>query len=211
MTDRPSPAALAEELAAIARIGLAWQPSPFDQARYRRILEIATRLGGYPDGQLGRWQALDAADPSRYVTPKAAVLAWVFNRAGELLLVERAYADSAARRGWCPPVGWADVGHTPAENTVREVLEEAGLQAEVERFAGVWDNRVADPGSRHHIYRLVFACRLLSGQPRADGYETLDAGFFPEDALPPIAPAFHRETADAFRHQRGELEVPHFD
>src|SRR3712207_7793138 len=60
-----------------------------------------------------------------YVTPKVAVGAVVGNDDGEILLVQR--ADSGV---WLYPTGWADIGYSPAEVAVKEVLEETGITCE---------------------------------------------------------------------------------
>ena len=60
-----------------------------------------------------------------YVTPKSAIGAVVHDDQGRILLVQR--ADSGV---WLYPTGWADVGYSPAEVAVKEVLEETGIHCE---------------------------------------------------------------------------------
>jgi ADP-ribose pyrophosphatase YjhB (NUDIX family) len=71
-----------------------------------------------------------------YVTPKVAVGAIVGNDAGEVLLVQR--ADSGI---WLYPTGWADVGYSPAEVAVKEVLEETGIECEPVQLLSVIDGQ----------------------------------------------------------------------
>ena len=51
-----------------------------------------------------------------YATPKVDVRAAVFDESNRLLLV-REREDAC----WTLPGGWADIGHSPSENVIREV------------------------------------------------------------------------------------------
>ena len=96
-----------------------------------------------------------------YVTPKVAIGAIVGNDDGELLLVQR--ADSGI---WLYPTGWADVGYSPAEVAVKEVLEETGVECVPERVLAVIDGQRMG-FSRFGMYMLVFLCRAVGGESPA--------------------------------------------
>ena len=88
----------------------------------------------------------------------------------EVLLVRR--ADNGA---WTPVTGIIDPGEDPADAAAREVLEEAGVVAEVERLAWVQvlPEREYLNGDRASYLDLVFRCRWVSGAPHpADGENT---------------------------------------
>jgi len=68
-------------------------------------------------------------------TPKIAVNALVFNDKGEVLLAKR--SDNGL---WCIPGGHVDLGETLAQACLRELFEETGLKADVERLVGVYSD-----------------------------------------------------------------------
>ena len=90
---------------------------------------------------------------------------------------------------WLYPTGWADIGYSPSEVAVKEVLEETGIEAEPVSLIGVFD------GMRlgfHQVplYSLVFYCKMTGGTLKAHPLETEDVGFFSRDSLPePLAGA----------------------
>jgi ADP-ribose pyrophosphatase YjhB (NUDIX family) len=188
-------AAWADELRAMAAIGLLYGRDPYDLDRYRRIEQIAdamlgvitarpaARLRERLDGEVG------------YVTVKVGVAAGVFDRAGRQLLVQR--RDNGL---WAQPGGWADVGEeSPAEMTIREVREETGLVVRVERLVGLYDSRRRQFRHPHHIYHLVFLCDVVEGTPVVTSEIRACDWFAPDAPLPPLSPGHHWAIADAFR------------
>jgi 8-oxo-dGTP pyrophosphatase MutT (NUDIX family) len=111
-----------------------------------------------------------------------------------LLLVKR--ADSG---DWSPVAGIVEPGEHTAETAVREVLEEAGVVAEVERLAAVSVTREYEypNGDRtqytDHTYRL----RYVSGEAHVGDDESTDVGWFPIDALPPMPERYLRRIRHA--------------
>ena len=63
---------------------------------------------------------------------------------------------------WLYPTGWADVGYSPAEVAVKEVLEETGIECEVLRLIAVIDG-LRMGFTRVPLYSLVFHCRATGG------------------------------------------------
>ena len=87
---------------------------------------------------------------------------------------------------WCTPGGILEPGEQPAQAVVREVWEETGVKAEVERLVSVVS---AEPftypnGDRVQMLDLAFRCRAVSGSPGPVGDESLDARWFAPDELP---------------------------
>ncbi|MEA5154056.1 NUDIX domain-containing protein [Raineyella sp.] len=107
------------------------------------------------------------------------------SRGPETLLVRR--ADNSM---WTPVAGIIDPGEEPYAAAVREVHEEAGVVAEVERLAWVTVTDVVtyENGDQTQYIDHIFRCRWLSGEPRPDLEETTEARFFPIDRLPPMDP-----------------------
>jgi ADP-ribose pyrophosphatase YjhB (NUDIX family) len=102
----------------------------------------------------------------------------------QLLLVQR--ADNGA---WTPVTGIVDPGEQPADAAVREVAEEAGVQAEPLRLAqiGVTDMVVYENGDRSQYIDLVFRMRWVDGDPYPADGENTRAEWFSLDALPEMS------------------------
>ena len=118
-----------EALAGIARTGLGFTESLYEQERFEEILKVAADIRVEADGEaddpdhagglVQEWMDTVGTGVPGYVTPKVAVGAAVGNDKGELLLIQR--ADSGI---WLYPTGWCDVGYSAAEVVVKEVEEE---------------------------------------------------------------------------------------
>ena len=197
-----------ETLAAIARTGLGFTESLYEQERFEEILRVAADIKFAAeegiegtedaDGILQEWLGSVGKGVPGYVTPKVAVGAAVGNDRGEMLLVKR--ADSGV---WLYPTGWADVGYSAAEVVVKEVQEETGIDVEVVRLIAVLDGlRVGF--SRIPLYCLVFQCRSVGGTLRAHPLECADVGWFPLDNLPTPLVGAERWSAQVFAALRGE-------
>ena len=96
----------------------------------------------------------------------------------EILLVRR--ADSGV---WLYPTGWVDVGYSPYEVVVKEVLEETGIVCEVERPIAIHDG-LRRGFTTAPMYSMVFLCRAVGGQLDPHALECSDVGFFGPDNLP---------------------------
>jgi ADP-ribose pyrophosphatase YjhB (NUDIX family) len=119
----------------------------------------------------------------------------VFDEAGRLLLQRR--ADNGH---WAMPGGGIDTGETLAYTAQRETREETGLEVEPLRllaFGGGHSVRFAN-GDQLHPMGALFACRITGGQPRPDGHETTEVGFFARDQLPPLSPRVESLVGIAF-------------
>jgi ADP-ribose pyrophosphatase YjhB (NUDIX family) len=178
----------AETLSAIARTGLAFTKSLYEQERFDEVLKVAAdiRAAAIEEAQAetlyDEWVASIGEGVHGYVTPKVAVAAVVGNEKGEILLTQR--ADSGV---WLYPVGYADVGYSPSEIAVKEVYEETGIEVEPVSLIAVLDGLrlgfVPFP-----LYSLLFHCRMIGGELRGHPLETQAVGFFARDNLPwPLA------------------------
>jgi ADP-ribose pyrophosphatase YjhB (NUDIX family) len=168
----------AREIQALAQTSLHYAKNPFERVRAERLIEIAAiMVAEYADITPMEGIIAFTAQPG-YVTPKVDVRGAVFD--GEDLLLVREALDGC----WTLPGGWADVGESPRTAIEREVLEEAGLDVHATHLVGVYDaNRIADSLSLFHAYKLVFLCKLKSGN-LSTSVETSEVGFFPVDDLP---------------------------
>jgi ADP-ribose pyrophosphatase YjhB (NUDIX family) len=102
---------------------------------------------------------------------------------------------------WAPPSGVVQLGETPAETLVREVLEETGLHVEVERLIGLYTGRDFEwtypNGDQAQIVSAFFACRATGGQLTPDHAEFVSLGYYAPGHLPPLMPRYVRMLRDA--------------
>ncbi|MCI1778543.1 MAG: NUDIX hydrolase N-terminal domain-containing protein [Bacteroidales bacterium] len=123
--------------------------------------------------------------PVEYPTPKVDVRAFVLNDRDEVLLVKESEDDK-----WSIPGGWSDVGFSPAEVAIKELEEETGLDASVDRLLAVWDVNVEkkpDPVCAFYVYKMVFYCRADFSKPLNHAFDIEDAAFFSMDKLPELS------------------------
>ncbi len=201
----------AETLSAIARTGLGFTQSLYEKERFEEVLKVAADIRSAAieeaeaDALFEEWLATVGEGVAGYVTPKVAVAAIVANENKEILLTQR--ADSGV---WLYPVGWADVGYSPAEVAVKEVYEETGIEVEVESLIACFDG-LRLGFARLPMYSIVFHCRMIGGELQGHPLETRAVGFFGRDELPwPLAGA-GRGLDTAFAAIDGKLDVCDFD
>ncbi|MEY2398163.1 MAG: hypothetical protein QOJ00_1337 [Actinomycetota bacterium] len=200
-----------EALSAIARTGLGFTASLYEQERFQEILNVAADMraaveeGPSAAEWAGEWMKSVGEGVPGYVTPKLAVGCVVGNDNGEILLVQR--SDSGV---WLYPTGWADVGYSPAEVVVKEVHEETGIDVEPVRIIAVIDG-VRNQFTRVPLYSLVFHCRTLGGDLKPHPLECRDVGWFSRDALPQPLVGFDRWGPIAFDAIDGKAVDVRFD
>ncbi len=207
-----------EALAAIARTGLGFTQNLYERERFEEVLRVAADIKMAANDVLlaaeerhehahlvEEWMQSIGVDVPGYVTPKVAIGAVVGNDRGEILLVQR--ADSGF---WLYPTGWADVGYSPAEVAVKEVVEETGIDCEPVQLLAVVDGQRMG-FSRFAMYMLLFHCTATGGELAAHPLETADVGWFAEDALPAGTVGAQWWGPKAFGAIRGERYHTTFD
>ncbi|MBW8009805.1 MAG: NUDIX domain-containing protein [Chloroflexi bacterium] len=204
MADKSELYQIADELRAIASLGLRFADNNYDQERYEKVMAASARLVALieerdPDEILEKFQ-----DNLLHLSPLCGANAAVL-RGGKLLLIQR-----ADNKLWATPGGLVDVGETLAEAAVRELYEETGLQGTVERMLGVFDSRIWETMSKTHLFHFIFKVETGDQTPNIK-QETINVGFFAEDELPPLAPGHRLWTPDLFELLRGEKPIPYFD
>lgn len=93
---------------------------------------------------------------------------------GQLLLTQRKDVPV-----WVFPGGGIERGEKPEEACLREVYEETGLKARIQRKA-----LFLKPVNRLASETHVFLCEIESGEPQLSN-ETRQIAYFPLDKLPP--------------------------
>ncbi|MFD7866806.1 NUDIX domain-containing protein [Streptomyces sp. NPDC057682] len=111
------------------------------------------------------------------------VSAVVLDDEGRVLLGRR--ADTG---GWSVVGGISEPGEQPATTAEREVYEETAVRCVAER---VVLTQALEPvqyanGDRCQFLDITFRCRAVGGTARVNDDESLEVGWFPVDALPPL-------------------------
>ena len=122
-----------------------------------------------------------------YRNPALTVDAVILDDRRRVLLIRRGHEPYVGC--WALPGGFVDYGESCPDACRREVLEETGLEVEVERLLDVLSEPGRDP--RKHVVSVVYQCRVVGGDLKA-GDDAADARWFGD--LDGIELAFdHRE------------------
>jgi 8-oxo-dGTP pyrophosphatase MutT (NUDIX family) len=114
---------------------------------------------------------------------------------------------------WAMPGGLLEVGETPIEGVLREVVEETGYRCKAVSLVGLFDSRMCGTTYPLHLYHFTFLCTPVDENPSVPQHqqESLDIKWFHEDSLPEdIDPGHRSRIPEAFRVWRGDLR-PFFD
>lgn len=160
--------------------GLTYAECQFDIERYKRVRDIAAELiVSASDEPMDKIKHVFESDAD-YQTPKISTRAAIFNDQDEVLLVK----DFDGK--WVLPGGWCDYDQTIMSNTVKEVLEEAGLKVEPYRLVGIFDNKKRPyPHSYFHAENAFVLCRVISGEFHEND-ETTESSYFCLNDLPEL-------------------------
>lgn len=174
---------LAKRLQAIASTGAHFSEDEYHRERFAEVGAIANEmlasLGRVP---IERIEALVSDFATGYATPKVDVRGALIEEDRILLVQER------SDRRWTLPGGFAEVGHSPAENVAREFLEEAGIVVAVRSLYSVRHKarQPYEPDARD-FYKLFFLCERSDRATPLAGKEVVDARFFARADLPPLS------------------------
>jgi ADP-ribose pyrophosphatase YjhB (NUDIX family) len=113
--------------------------------------------------------------------PKVAVIGLVTWR-NRVLLIRRGVEPMKGK--WSLPGGFMDAGEMPAEALMRELMEEVGLQVDIQRLVGIFP--MAGPGVTNQGIVLAYAVHAdADDQPLlVSDDDVVDAGWFTADELP---------------------------
>jgi ADP-ribose pyrophosphatase YjhB (NUDIX family) len=167
----------AHELAAMARTGLEFATNDYDRDRFERTQRISESIAAL---------VIDEEfTPERpylpeigIATPKVGCSVAAFDESGRVAIIRR--ADDLR---WALPGGYAEVGTTPSANALRELREETGFDARLERLVGVHDNKSLDGVSPYHFFICLFRATITGGRA-TPSKETLEVVLARPDQLP---------------------------
>jgi ADP-ribose pyrophosphatase YjhB (NUDIX family) len=204
---------LADELRAIASLGLRYTEGGYDRERYEQVLKASARLVAALEHASAEDIYAQYSDSLAHLSPVTCVEAVVM-RAGKVLLIQR--RDD---QHWALPGGLAEVGESLAEAAQRELWEEAGVRGQAVQLLGVFDSRLWPVRTRMQLCMAMFlfasddlpALHAAAGESGSAFAEVLDVGFFAENSLPPLSLGHDLRVPMAFKILRGEIPAPFFD
>ena len=168
-----------QRMIAITDTGLTFTKDPFDRERYEDLRGLLSEM-------LNQASDLDAEEvaevlkpTSAYATPLMDVRAWIVE--DEKICLVRGQGEN----DWALPGGFGEVGYSPIENILKEIEEETGFEAKVERLLAVFDTNRFQLQSKQYA-KFVFECKLLDGQFQKN-QEIADLQFFAIDQLPALS------------------------
>ena len=124
-------------------------------------------------------------------SPVLSVDAIVFDPEGRLLLIRRKYPPFVGE--FALPGGFVDYGETVEHAVRRELKEETGIDAHIEKLVGIFSNPERDP--RRHNVSVAFLMKAKSQNP-IGGDDAESAEF--RDDWKTVKLAFdHREIVNA--------------
>lgn len=167
----------AMEIQSLAQIGLAYTDDAYDVERYTRLREIAAEiLAQKSDLNLETVKNLFCSETG-YQTPKIDTRAAVFEN-GKILLVHENNGT------WSLPGGWCDVLESVKSNTLKELKEETGLDAQAVKLIAVQDrNKHNKPVYAYGVCKVFVLCDVIGGKFE-ENIETTEIKYFSLDELP---------------------------
>ena len=168
-----------QRMIAITDTGLTFTKDPFDRERYEDLRSLLSEM-------LNQASDLDAEEvaevlkpTSAYATPLMDVRAWIVE--DEKICLVRGQGEN----DWALPGGFGEVSYSPTENILKEIEEETGFKAKVERLLAVFDTNRFQLQSKQYT-KFVFGCKLLDGQFQ-ENQEIADLQCFAIDQLPALS------------------------
>ncbi|MEU3351560.1 NUDIX domain-containing protein [Streptomyces sp. NPDC037389] len=115
---------------------------------------------------------------------------------GRVLAIQR--ADNG---NWELPGGVLEIQESPEAGACREVLEETGVEVDVERLTGVYKNMARG------IVALVFRCRPIGGSERTSDESAAVSWLTPEQVTATMTEAYAIRLLDALSDDAPHVRV----
>lgn len=168
-----------QRMIALTDTGLTFTKDPFDRGRYEDLRGLLSEMLNQAS-DLDSEEVAEVLKPtSAYATPLMDVRAWIVE--DEKICLVRGQGEDS----WALPGGFGEVGYSPTENILKEIEEETGFEAKVERLLAVFDTDRFQLQSKQYA-KFVFECKLLAGQFQ-ENQEIADLQFFAIDQLPNLS------------------------
>ncbi len=168
-----------QRMIALTDTGLTFTKDPFDRERYEDLRGLLSEMLNQAS-DLDSEEVAEVLKPtSAYATPLMDVRAWIVE--DEKICLVRGQGEN----DWALPGGFGEVGYSPTENILKEIEEETGFEAKVERLLAVFDTNRFQLQSKQYA-KFVFQCNLLNGQFQKN-QEIAALQFFAIDQLPALS------------------------
>lgn len=168
---------LAIEIQSLAQAGLAYTDNCYDIERYERLREISAEMISMKSGISAEKVKDLFCNETGYQTPKLDTRAAIF-KDGKILLTHENNGT------WSLPGGWCDVLESVESNTLKEVREETGLEAEALKVIAIQDrNKHNKPVYAYGVCKVFVLCRVIGGAFK-ENIETTEIRYFSPDELP---------------------------
>jgi 8-oxo-dGTP pyrophosphatase MutT (NUDIX family) len=125
-----------------------------------------------------------------------SVAAVIHDHDGKLLLQEKSSGEA-----WSLPAGGIELGESPQQAIVREVMEETGYVVRIHGILGVFGGRAFrytyPNGDLVEYVVTLFQCKIISGFGVPTDFETKSIHYFGRSDMPELALPYPKE--DLFR------------
>ncbi|WP_245811707.1 NUDIX domain-containing protein [Paraburkholderia megapolitana] len=120
----------------------------------------------------------------RVLSPSVAAV--IHDHTGRLLLQEKSSGEA-----WSLPAGGVELGESPQEAIIREVMEETGYAVEIHRILGVFGGhtfRYTYPSGDQVEYMVtLFQCKIIGASGIPTDSETKSTRYFDRRDMPELA------------------------
>lgn len=142
---------LLDKIKAIAVEGLSFTKNKYDQERYEKLIEIASKkyssILKFPQKEIIKKMKKELG----CITPKLGVDVAITNNKKEILILKRSDNNK-----WGFVGGWVDLGESPIKTAIREAKEEAGLEIEPLGYMAITNKGPEEyPGIFHQVNFLI--------------------------------------------------------
>ena len=125
---------------------------------------------------------LSPGDPRRYPKTPLVSAHTIVRKDGRVLLIKR--GGEPFKGIWAPPGGGIDLGETVYDAGKREVLEETGIECEIEGIQEIDDQIYLDSEGKVEVHTVIIRllARYVGGEAKGSS-DAADAGWFTVDEL----------------------------
>jgi 8-oxo-dGTP diphosphatase len=125
---------------------------------------------------------LSPGDPRRYPEYPRISAHTIVRKDNRILLIQR--GGEPFKGTWAPPGGGIELGETVYDAGKREVLEETGIECEIEGIQEIDDQIYLDEDGKVEVHTVIIRllAKYVSGEATANS-DAADAGWFSIDEL----------------------------